>query len=326
MEPFSWTKASDEASAVSAGATKSSQFIAGGTTLVDLMRLAVMRPAQVIDITALPLTAIEDAGKGLKIGGLVRNSDLAYHPKVMQRYPVLSEAILAGASPQIRNLATTGGNLLQRTRCPYFRDASEPACNKRNPGSGCAAIGGFTRSHAILGVSEHCIATNPSDMNVALAALDAVVHVRGAKGSRTVKFGDFHTLPGDHPERESVLEAGELITHVELPAPLPRSHYLKVRDRASFAFALASAAVALDIEGGTIRAARVALGGVGTKPWRSAEAEGALVDAAPTLDVFRKAADAALAGARTQPGNQFKVELAKRTLVRTLVETAGAKR
>lgn len=326
MEPFSWVKAADEARAVTAAGAPSSQYIAGGTTLVDLMRLAVMRPAQVVDITALPLTTIEDSGQGLKIGGLVRNSDLAYHPKVAQKYAVLSEAILAGASPQIRNLATTGGNILQRTRCPYFRDPQEPACNKRNPGSGCAAIGGFTRSHAILGTSSKCIASNPSDMNVALAALDAVVHVRGPKGTRTIPFVDFHTLPGDHPERESVLEAGELITHVELPAAPARSHYLKVRDRASFAFALASAAVALDVGATGITNARVALGGVGTKPWRSREAEAVLVGAPATVETFRKAADAALAGPQTQPGNRFKVELAKRTLVRALADTAGGAR
>lgn len=322
MEPFSWIKASDEAHAMSASGATGSQYIAGGTNLVDYMRLAVMRPAQVVDISALPLAAIEASAQGLMIGALVRNSDLAYHPEVAQKYAVLSEAILAGASPQIRNLATTGGNMLQRTRCPYFRDISEPACNKRKPGSGCAAIGGFTRSHAILGTSQHCIASNPSDMNVAMAALDATVHIKGPRGERTVPFVDFHTLPGDRPERESVLEPGELITHVQLPAPLPRSHYLKVRDRASFAFALASAAVALDA-GKTITAARVALGGIGTKPWRSKEAESVLVGAAPTLATFRKAADAALAGAQPQPGNQFKVELAKRTLVRALAETAG---
>jgi xanthine dehydrogenase YagS FAD-binding subunit len=322
MEPFSWIKATDEAHAMSASAATGSQYIAGGTNLVDYMRLAVMRPAQVVDISALPLAAIEASGQGLMIGALVRNSDLAYHPEVAQKYAVLAEAILAGASPQIRNLATTGGNMLQRTRCPYFRDSSEPACNKRKPGSGCAAIGGFTRSHAILGTSQHCIASNPSDMNVAMAALDATVHITGPKGKRSVPFVDFHTLPGDHPERESVLEPGELITHVQVPAPLQRSHYLKVRDRASFAFALASAAVALDA-GKTITAARVALGGVGTKPWRSKEAESVLVGAPPTLETFRKAAEAALAGAQPQPGNQFKVELAKRTLVRALAETAG---
>jgi xanthine dehydrogenase YagS FAD-binding subunit len=326
VNPFTWTRPADEAAAVTAGAPASARFIAGGTTLVDLMRLAVVRPDAIVDITALPLGLVEETGGGLKIGALVRNADLAYHPVVTSRYRVLSEALLAGASPQIRNQATTGGNVLQRTRCPYFRDAQEPACNKRAPGSGCAAIGGFTRSHAVLGTSEHCIASNPSDMNVAMAALDAVVHVRGAKGARTVPFVEFHVEPGDHPERETVLEPGELITHVELPASLPLSHYLKVRDRASFAFALASAAVALELDGSAIKKARVALGGVGTKPWRSHEAEVALVGQPAGPETFRRAADAALAGARTQPGNAFKVDLARRTLVRALAETAGGGR
>lgn len=326
MEPFSWTKPPDEASAVAAGSKPNTQFVAGGTTLVDLMRLAVMRPSAIVDITGLPLATIEEKNGGLVIGALVRNADLAYHPAVQARYQVLAEAILAGASPQIRNLATTGGNLLQRTRCPYFRDIAEPACNKRSPGSGCAAIGGFTRSHAILGTSDKCIASNPSDMNVAMASLDAVVRVQGPKGARAVPFIEFHTLPGDHPERESVLEPGELVTHVEVPAPLPRSHYLKIRDRAAFAFALASAAVALELDGTTIKQARIALGGVGTRPWRSKDAEGALAGQPATVASFEKAAEAALAGAQPQPGNRFKVGLAKRTLVRALVETAGGAR
>lgn len=325
MEPFTWIKVADETRAIAAAGASNTQYIAGGTNLVDYMRLAVMRPSQVVDITALPLATVKDTGQGLEIGALVRNTDLAYHPAVMQRYPVLAEALLAGASPQIRNVATTGGNMLQRTRCPYFRDVAEPACNKRNPGSGCAAIGGYTRSHAILGTSRQCIASNPSDMNVALAALDAIVHIKGANGARQVAFVDFHKLPGDHPEIESVLAPGELITHVELPPNLPRSHYLKVRDRASFAFALASAAVALDVDASGIKAARVALGGVGTKPWRSREAEAALVGAPAKPDTFRAAAEAALAAASPQPGNQFKVELAKRTLVRALLEVGGTR-
>lgn len=319
MEPFSYVKADDEAKAVAA-ATPTTQFIAGGTTLVDLMRLGVMKPTSVIDLNGLPLTAVEETATGVKIGALVRNADLAYHPAIAKNYAVLAEALLAGASPQLRNLATTGGNLLQRTRCPYFRDPSEPACNKRAPGSGCSAIGGFTRSHAVLGTSDKCIASNPSDMNVALAILDATIHVRGPKATRTIAFADLHTLPGDHPEIESTLASGELITHVELAKAPARSHYLKVRDRASYAFALASAAVALTIDGGTIRDARVGLGGVATKPWRSAEAERVLVGQKATPDVFRKAADAAMAGARTQRDNAFKVELAKRTLVRALTE------
>jgi len=324
VEPFSYVKANDETTAVGA-ATLYSQYIAGGTTLVDLMRLAVMRPNAVVDINGLGLTKIEENETSVKIGALVRNSDLAEHPAIVNRYAVLSEALLAGASPQIRNLATTGGNLLQRTRCPYFRDASEPACNKRDPGSGCAAIGGFTRSHAVLGTSDKCIASHPSDMNTALAILDAIVHVQGTKGKRTIQYADFHTLPADHPERETTLEPGDLITHLELRNAPVRSHYVKVRDRASFAFALASAAVSLDLDGTRIRDARVGLGGVATKPWRSKEAEQMLIGQPATPEVFRKAADAALAQAKAQPDNKFKVELAKRTLVRALTEIGGAR-
>jgi xanthine dehydrogenase YagS FAD-binding subunit len=320
MEPFSYIPAPTEDLAVENG--RLGMFIAGGTNMVDYMRLGVLRPATVVDISRLPLTNIENAGDGLKIGALVKNADLAVHPLVEQRYPVLAEALLAGASPQIRNMATTGGNLLQRTRCPYFRDTHYAQCNKRSPGSGCAAIGGFTRSHAILGGSDHCIATNPSDMNVALAALDATVHVRGPNGDRTIPIADFHTLPLDHPEVETTMLPGELITFVTLPPVTGKQHYLKVRDRASFAFALASAAVVLNVEGGTIKDARIALGGIGTKPWRSKEAEAALVGGKPAPEVFRKAADAALAGAKAQPGNAFKIELAKQTLVRALTEVS----
>jgi xanthine dehydrogenase YagS FAD-binding subunit len=323
MEPFEYIAATDEAHAVRAGAR--GMFIAGGTNLVDYMRLEVLRPTAVVDITKLPLAAIDDDGGGLRIGALVRNADVAHHPLVVQRYPMLSEALLSGASPQLRNLATTGGNLLQRTRCPYFRDPQVPECNKRRPGSGCAAIGGHNRSHAVLGGSPHCIATNPSDQNVALVALDATVHTKGYKGGaagRAIPIGDLYTLPGAHPEIETVLEPGELITHVSLPAlPLARrSHYLKVRDRAAFAFALASAAVALDVDGGRIAGARVALGGIATVPWRSRQAEQVLVGRRPTPEVFREAAEAALAGAVAQPTNRFKIELAKRTLVRALSE------
>lgn len=323
MEPFSYSKPTDDASAIQAGGTARTAFIAGGTTLIDLMRLEVLRPTSLVDITGLPYAQIEEAGGGVKIGALVRNSDLAYHPVIVKKYPVLSEALLSGASPQLRNLATTGGNILQRTRCPYFRDPQTAECNKRAPGSGCAAIGGWNRSHAVLGVSEKCIASNPSDMNVAMVALDAVVHAKGPKGERTVKFADFHVLPGDHPERESVLEPGELITHVELPASAfaARSHYLKVRDRNSYAFALASAAVAIDLTGGSLKDVRIALGGVGTKPWRSTEAEQVLIGGKPSPELFAKAANAAMTGAKAQPDNQFKIELAKRTLVRALAET-----
>lgn len=320
MEPFGYIAAGDEKAAVDEGSR--GMYIAGGTNLVDYMRLGVLRPAMVVDISRLPLTEVEDAGGGVKIGALVRNSDLAYHPLIQQRYPVLAEALLSGASPQIRNMATTGGNILQRTRCPYFRDTHYSECNKRDPGSGCAAINGFNRPHAILGTSDKCIATNPSDMNVAMAALDASVHVHGPRGERDIAFVDFHTLPGAHPEIESQLQPGELITWVTIPAITGKQHYLKVRDRASFAFALASAAVVLDVQAGTIKNARVALGGVATKPWRSKEAEAALVGQPATPAVFAKAADAALGGAKGQPTNAFKIDLAKRTIIRALTEVS----
>jgi xanthine dehydrogenase YagS FAD-binding subunit len=320
MEPFGYIAAPDEKIAIVEGQRGS--FIAGGTNMVDYMRLGVIKPATVVDISRLALTAVEDAGGGVKIGALVRNSDLADHPLIQQRFPVLAQALLSGASPQLRNMATTGGNILQRTRCPYYRDVHYSACNKRIPGSGCAAMGGWNRPHAILGTSDHCIAANPSDMNVAMAALDATVHVKGPQGERDIKFVDFHTLPGSHPEIETQLELGELITHVVIPPVAGKQHYLKVRDRAAFAFALASAAVVLDVAAGAIKDARVALGGVGTKPWRSKEAEVALIGQPATPETFAKAADAALAGAKAQPTNAFKIELAKRTLVRALTEVS----
>ncbi|HEV2215629.1 MAG TPA: xanthine dehydrogenase family protein subunit M [Terracidiphilus sp.] len=303
-----------------------SRLIAGGTTLVDLMKLQVERPAALVDINLLPLDTIEKLPTGgLRIGALVRNSDLAWNEDVKRNYAVLSQALLSGASPQLRNMATTGGNLMQRTRCMYFREpgAGTPggyACNKRTPGSGCAAMDGFNRIHAVLGASEHCIATHPSDMCVAMAALEAVIHVEGPKGKRTIAFEDFHRLPGDTPQIETALEPGELITHVDLPRPIAgaRSVYLKLRDRASYEFALASAAVVAQVEGGHIRHVRVALGGVGTKPWRSHEAEAALLGRPVAVEHFRKAAEAALADAKPRKDNAFKVELAKRCLVRTL--------
>jgi xanthine dehydrogenase YagS FAD-binding subunit len=311
------------------GAPRSlSGSLAGGTTLVDLLRLEVETPDRLVDINALPLARIETLpGGGVRIGAMVRNSDLANHPAIRQRYPVLSEALLSGASPQLRNMATVGGNLMQRTRCYYFRDTTYP-CNKRAPGSGCAALEGFNRIHAVLGTSEKCIATHPGDMPVALAALDAVVHTRRPDGrERAIPLTEFHVPYGEDPARESVLEHGELITAVELPA-IPwfaRSHYLKVRDRASYEFALASAAVALDLDGNSIRAARVALGGVGTKPWRSPEAEQALAGKKAAEAAYRAAAEAALRGARPQKDNGFKVELAKRTLARALAVAAEKK-
>ncbi|HXD50558.1 MAG TPA: xanthine dehydrogenase family protein subunit M [Burkholderiales bacterium] len=296
------------------------RFIAGGTTLLDLMKLSVETPARVIDINRLPLDKIEaTADGGLKIGATARNSDLANHPAVQRDYAVLSQAILSGASAQLRNMATTAGNLLQRTRCVYFRDTAMP-CNKREPGTGCAAITGANRMLAILGTSEHCIATNPSDMCVALAALEATIQVQGTNGARAIAIGDFHLLPGSMPQRETVLEPGDLVTHVTLPAPIEGSRqvYLKLRDRASYEFALASAAVVLTVAGGKVTRVRIALGGVGTKPWRSLEAEAALVGGSADPANFRKAADAALRDAKPQSENGFKIELAKRCLTHAL--------
>ena len=327
MKAFQITRATDSAQAI-AGAAKAKtaqqgaeiRFIGGGTTLIDLMKLNVEQPQTLIDISRLPLAKIEALPDGgLTIGAGVRNADLAHHPLVQKNYAVLSEALLSGASAQLRNMATTGGNLLQRTRCMYFR-ATDMPCNKREPGSGCAAITGVNRSLAILGTSEQCIATNPSDMNVAMAALEAVIHVRGTKGERSIPFADFHLLPGNTPQRETVLEPGDLITHVTLPPPAPgnRSLYLKLRDRASYEFALASAAVVVTVEGGKITRARIALGGVGTKPWRATEAEGLLTGQAASEEIFSKAAEAALRGAKPQSENGFKVELAKRCLTHAL--------
>src|SRR3989454_2617606 len=279
MQSFEFHRAGDALAAIAAGAKPGTRFVAGGTTLLDLMKLNVERPEQVIDISRLPLDKVEPlADGGLKIGATVRNSALANHPIVQRDYAVLSQALMAGASGQLRNMATTGGNLLQRTRCMYFRDTAM-TCNKREPGTGCSALRGRKRTLAILGTSEHCIATNPSDMNVAMAALEATVHVQGTRGERSIPIADFHLLPGSTPNLETVLEPGDLITHVTLPPPVPgsRSLYLKLRDRASYEFALASAAVVVTIAGGTVSRARIALGGVGTKPWRSPEAEAALV-------------------------------------------------
>jgi xanthine dehydrogenase YagS FAD-binding subunit len=327
VKTFQLTRAADNAQAIASAAKATTaqqgaevRFIGGGTTLIDLMKLNVEQPQTLIDINRLPLDKVEALPEGgLTIGAVVRNSDLAYHPIVRKNYTVLSEAILSGATVQLRNMATTAGNLLQRTRCMYFRETSMP-CNKREPGSGCAAITGVNRSLAILGTSEHCIATNPSDMNVAMAALEATIHVRGTKGERGIPIADFHVLPGNTPQRETVLEPGDLITHVTLPPPAPasRSLYLKLRDRASYEFALASAAVVVTVANGTITRARIALGGVGTKPWRSTEAEGELTNQPATQAVFQKAADAALRGAKPQSQNSFKVELAKRCLVHAL--------
>ena len=331
MHTFEFTRPKDSAGAIRAASqSKTAQqgaearFVAGGTTLIDLMKLNVETPSQLIDINRLPLATIEGTPDGgLKIGATVRNSDLAHHPRVQKDYAVLSQALLSGASAQLRNMATTAGNLLQRTRCVYFRDTAM-ACNKREPGTGCPAITGFNRTLAILGTSESCIATNPSDMNVALVALEATVHVQGPKGPRAVPIGDFHLLPGSTPQRETILEPGDLITHVTLPPPVAGSKqlYLKLRDRASYEFALASAAVVLTITSGKVTRARVALGGVGTKPWRSPEAESALVGQTADAASFRKAAEAALRNAKPQSENAFKVELAKRCLTHALQTAA----
>jgi xanthine dehydrogenase YagS FAD-binding subunit len=292
------------------------------------MKMGVETPAQLIDITRLPLAQVEELpeGKGVRIGALARNSDVADHPLIQQRYPVLSQAFLAGASPQLRNMATVGGNLLQRTRCYYFYDPAFPACNKRNPGSGCGALEGYNRIHAILGQSDKCIATNPSDMNVALAALDAVVRVQGAKGEREIPLADFHRLPGNTPNVDTNLQPNELITAVDLPA-MPfatRSHYLKVRDRASYAFAIVSVAAILDLRSdGTINSARIALGGVSHQPWRALEAEKKLIGQKGDEKSFRIAAETALAGAKGYKHNAFKIELAKRSIVRALQTTTA---
>jgi xanthine dehydrogenase YagS FAD-binding subunit len=333
MKTFEFMRPADTGAAVAAGArAKTAQqgadvrFIAGGTTLLDLMKLNVETPARVVDVNRLPLDTVEATPDGgLKIGATVRNSDLANHPAVLRDYAVLSQAILAGASAQLRNMATTAGNLLQRTRCMYFRDTAMP-CNKREPGTGCPAIAGGNRMLAILGTSEQCIATNPSDMCVAMAALEATIYVQGAKGPRAIAIGDFHLLPGTTPHRETVLEPGDLITHVTLPPPIAGSKqvYLKLRDRASYEFALASAAVVITVAGGKVSRARIALGGVGTKPWRSSEAEAALVGQPADAASFRKAAEAAMRDAKPQSENGFKVELAKRCLAHALQTAATA--
>ena len=320
MRPFELVQTTEVPQALGKASEDGVRFVAGGTTLIDLMKLNVETPRQLIDINRLPLNQIEvQPDAGIRVGALVRNADLANHPAIVNRYPVLSQALRAGASAQLRNMATTGGNLLQRTRCVYFRDTSMP-CNKRVPGSGCPAIKGFNRTLAILGTSNRCIATNPSDMNVALTALEATVHLQSANGERSVPIQDFFLLPGNTPHKETVIEPGELITHVILPA-LPdgtNSVYLKLRDRASYEFALASAAVITRVEQGKLMHVRVALGGVGTKPWRSFEAEQVLERSEVSPERFRAAAEAALRDAQPQSMNGFKIELAKRCLVRAL--------
>lgn len=326
MRAFTYERATDAGAAVAAvtGAGPGARFISGGTNLLDLMKLEIERPTHLVDISRLPFREIEELPDGgLRIGAQAANSDTAADARVRSRYPVLSEALLAGASGQLRNKASVGGNLLQRTRCPYFYDTPSP-CNKREPGSGCAATLGINRIHAILGASEACIATHPSDMAVAMAVLDARIEMLGAGGAtRTVAIADFHRLPGDTPHVETVLRQGEMITGVVLPAPPPgRQVYRKVRDRASFEFALVSVAAIVAAERGTITAARVAFGGVAHKPWRSPEAEALLVGRPATMATYRAAAEAAMKDAMGRGHNDFKIDLTKRTLCRTLTVAA----
>jgi xanthine dehydrogenase YagS FAD-binding subunit len=325
MNPFDYVRTGDISEAIRASLAEGTKFIAGGTNLVDLMKENVERPQRLIDINNLPLDRIEEtAGGGLRIGALVRNSDAAYDERIARRYPLLASALLAGASGQLRNAATMGGNLMQRTRCHYFYDTATP-CNKRTPGSGCSAIGGVNRMHAILGASEHCIATHPSDMCVALAALNAEVRVAAADGERVIAFEAFHRLPGDTPQIDTNLKPGELIIAVDLPPEDFSQHYtyLKLRDRLSYAFALVSVAVALRIDGGRIAQARLALGGVAHKPWREPDVERQLVNETPGEPAFLRAAEALLRGARGQGHNDFKIGLARRAIVRALKQAAG---
>jgi len=326
MTPFTYARAEDAADALRLGQANATAYLGGGTNLVDLIRETVAKPSTLVDVTGLSNEIEETESGGLMIGAAVRNTALAERLAVRTRYPVLSRAILAGASAQIRNMATVGGNLLQRTRCTYFYDTDGSRCNKRAPGSGCDAIEGFTRGHAILGASSACVATHPSDMCVALAALDAVVHLDGRGGARTLPFTELHRLPGDHPEFDTVLEPGELITAIELP-PLSfaaNSTYRKVRDRASYAFALVSIAAALEIEDGVIKDVRIALGGVAHKPWRASKAEAALRGGPATEEAFLAAAVAEMADAVPLRDNGFKIALTKRTLVAVLGDLAGA--
>lgn len=327
MHPFEYALASDAAEAVAAvSADPRASYLAGGTTQLDLMKDGVLRPERLLDITRLPLGGITHTDTAVRVGALTTMEELAADPVVRRRLPFVRESLLLGASPQLRNMATIGGNLLQRARCRYFRDPAVPACNKRAPGSGCAAIDGMHRMHAVLGTSEHCIALHASDVAVPLTALDAVVHTQGADGPRTIPLTRFYLPPNDTPHVENVLEHGELITAVEIPL-LPwaaRSHYIKVRDRVSYEFALASAGVAVVVADGLVQEARVALGGVGTLPWRAWDAEEVLRGSSATTRTFRSASEAALAGARPLPGSAFKVGLAQRTLVRALETVAGA--
>ncbi|HEX8097616.1 MAG TPA: xanthine dehydrogenase family protein subunit M [Pyrinomonadaceae bacterium] len=325
MRPFKYVRASDAGEAVRAvAANPQAKFLAGGTNILDLMKEDVERPNELIDLTRLKLAEIKAVGGGVSIGALAKNTDTANHPMIRRNYPLLTQAIVAGASGQLRNMATNGGNLMQRTRCQYFYDTAMP-CNKREPGSGCGAREGLNRIHAIFGWSEKCVATYPGDMANALYALEATVRVRGAGGQeRTIPIGEFHRLPGDTPEKDNNLQHGELITAIELPPSnfAKNSYYLKVRDRASYAFALVAVAAALEIDRGAIRQARVVLGGVAHKPWRSVEAERELAGSPASEETFRRAAEAALKDARPLAHNAYKVELGKRAIVRALMRAS----
>jgi xanthine dehydrogenase YagS FAD-binding subunit len=329
MNPFSYTRATNQQAAIQAIAQQNAKFIAGGTNLLDLMKENVEQPALLVDINRLEFTQIVDRNGGLRLGALAKNSDTANHRLVRERYPLVTQAILAGASAQLRNAATNGGNLMQRTRCYYFYDTAMP-CNKRTPGSGCGALEGFSRIHAIFGTSRQCIATHPSDMCVALAALDATVQVEGPQGPRSIPFTEFHRLPGDTPHIDTNLKRDELITAIDLPATAngfaDHSYYLKVRDRASYAFALVSVAAALDVRDGVIREARIAMGGVAHKPWRAAKAEVTLKGQRAEESSFRKAAEAEMQSAVGTEHNRFKIELGRRAIVRALTIAANSGR
>jgi xanthine dehydrogenase YagS FAD-binding subunit len=326
VTPFTYVRAADGADAIRLAVDPHACYLGGGTNLVDLMRQTVERPARLVDVTGLPGAIEEPEDGGLVIGAAARNTAVAAHPAVRRRYPMLARAIVAGASAQIRNMATVGGNILQRTRCSYFYDQGGARCNKREPGQGCDAIDGFSRTHAILGASPSCVATHPSDMCVALSALDAIVHLKSRNGERTLPLNELHRLPGDRPDVDTMLEPGELITAVTVPA-LPfaaRSTYRKVRDRASYAFALVSVAAALELVGDTVKDVRIALGGIAHKPWRALKAEAALRGQPATGEAFRAAAEAELADAKPLRDNGFKIELARRTIAAVLNELKGA--
>lgn len=326
MRAFTYQKADRVEDAIAAGAAADSRFLAGGTNLLDLMKGDIERPARIVDISRLPLARVRELPDGgLRIGAMVRNSDAANHPLVRKRFPLLSQALLSGASPQLRNMASVGGNLMQRTRCYYFYDAAFPACNKRDPGTGCAARKGFNRIHAVFGASEQCVATHPSDMAVALTALDAIVEVRGANGTRRIPMGGFHRLPGNTPDLDTTLTPGELIIAVDLPPSrfASHSHYLKIRDRASYAFALVSVAAALEQKDGIVRDARIVLGGVAHKPWRVEQAERRLIGKRLDETAVSAAALASVEGAQPLDNNAFKVDLARRAVAEALLIAGG---